>query len=360
MPRTSTPSKAQTVRTLAEEFDRVLDTLGALLRIFGEYAFDTDQTTASEVKETCAAIWRELSLGTSSENADSGQQHRDYSKVQKFLQAQRRQEQEFVHNGVGNLRRAVQEFAQCLSAAVREDRDTDSKLEEQVTRLVEIVDSNNLGAIRVETSKVAGLVRDAIDRRRSREKEQLIHLGTQVQALRRELDAARTQATLDALTQLFNRAAFDQELEKVAALGLLLGSEPCLIMIDVDHFKSINDRHGHPIGDEVLRAIADNLVRHFLRKEDFVCRFGGEEFGVIVRDSTLAKVSTRIERARTTLVQSAVHTSVGEVPATYSAGVAALVPGESPARWLERADRALYDAKHQGRNRTIVWSSALE
>jgi diguanylate cyclase len=212
-----------------------------------------------------------------------------------------------------------------------------------------------MDAIRQEATKVVSLVQNAIDRRRDREKEQLVHLGMQVQSLRSELDAVRTQATLDALTQLFNRAAFDQEIDKVATLGLLLGSEPCLVMVDVDRFKDINDRHGHPIGDEVLRAVADNLVRHFLRKEDFVCRFGGEEFAIVIRDSGVDKVKARTERARSTLANTPVRTAAGSISVTFSAGLTALVPGEPPSQWVERADRALYAAKHEGRNRIVVF-----
>lgn len=340
------------------DFDRALDALGSLLRLYGDYAFDTDRATAIEVKDCCSELWRELALGVSKSSdpeASSRANRRDFTKVHRFFDTQRRQEQEFVIRGLGNLRQTVQEFAQCLTAAVAEDRQTDTQIESQLTRLVDAVGGNDMEAVRREATRVVSLVQGAIDRRRDREKEQLVHLGKQVQALRSELDAVRTQATLDALTQLFNRAAFDQEIDKVATLGLLLGSEPCLVMVDVDHFKSINDEFGHPIGDEVLRAVADNLVRHFLRKEDFVCRYGGEEFAIVIRDSGVDKVTARTVRACATMANTPILTSAGSIPVTFSAGLSALIPGEAPSQWVERADRALYAAKHQGRNRVIVF-----
>jgi len=355
--RTSETIPLQQSSVRPDEFDRALDTLGAVLRIYGDYAFDTDRASALEVRESCSEIWRELALGAPKSKDPDGPvrtQRRDFTKVQRFFDGQRRQENEFVVRGFGNLRQTVQEFAQCLTAAVSEDRNADTQIESQLTRLVNVVSGNNLEAVRQESTKVVTLVQNAIGRRRSREKEQLLRLGAQVQALRSELDAVRTQATLDALTQLFNRAAFDQEIDKVATLGLLLGSEPCLVMVDVDHFKSINDKHGHPVGDEVLRAVADNLVRHFLRKEDFVCRFGGEEFAIVVRDSEVEKVKARIERARSTLEAAPVKTTAGCIPVTFSAGLTALIPGEPPSQWVERADRALYAAKHEGRNQIVV------
>lgn len=357
-PRPSETIPLQSNSVQPDDFDRALDTLGALLRTYGEYAFDTDRASAVDVRDSCSEIWRELSLGAPKAKAPDGTacaQRRDFTKAQRFFDAQRRQEREFVVRGFGNLRQTVQEFAQCLTAAVSEDRHADTQIESQLTKLVSAVAGNDLEAVRLESSKVVSLVQSAIDRRRNREKEQLVRLGAQVQALRSELDAVRTQATLDALTQLFNRAAFDQEIDKVATLGLLLGSEPCLVMVDVDHFKSINDKHGHPIGDEVLRAVSDNLVRHFLRKEDFVCRFGGEEFAIVIRDSEVEKVKARIERARTTLAAAPVKTTAGSIPVTFSAGLTALIPGEPPSQWVERADRALYAAKHEGRNRVVVF-----
>ncbi|HYP77139.1 MAG TPA: GGDEF domain-containing protein [Polyangiaceae bacterium] len=101
-------------------------------------------------------------------------------------------------------------------------------------------------------------------------------LSQNISELRNELQEVREKAAFDPLTQFFNRAALDAHLDRVADLAFLLSSSPC-IMIDVDHFKKCNDSYGHAAGDEVLRRVADGLVRNFLRREDFVARYGGEE-----------------------------------------------------------------------------------
>lgn len=135
----------------ASEFDRALDTLGAILRVYGECAFDTDRATASDVKESCSELWRELSLGVSKSSVLEGaerSQRRDYAKVHRFFENQRRQEQEFVVRGIGNLRQTVQEFALCLTAAVSEDRNADTQIDGQLTRLVDAVGRNDMDAIR--------------------------------------------------------------------------------------------------------------------------------------------------------------------------------------------------------------------
>jgi diguanylate cyclase (GGDEF)-like protein len=343
----------------AADFDRALDTLRAVLRIFGEYAFDTERASAADVKEQCSELIRRVVLGDNRGRIQTGDgelegrttNRRDWGSVHRYLNEQRRHEQEFVNTSFTNLRQALREFAQCVTAAVSEDRASDRLVEIHLNKLMNAASGSDTEAIRREAVLTTEVVRSAISRRRDRETEQLVQLGKQVKLLRQELEQARAQATLDPLTQLYNRAAFDDEIDKVARLGLLLGSEPCLIMVDVDHFKQINDRYGHPSGDAVLKAVADNLVRHFLRKEDFVTRFGGEEFAIVVRDSTLDKVAARAERAREVLAQASIKTPAGPVKVKQSAGVAALVPGESAASWIERADKALYAAKNAGRNR---------
>lgn len=347
---------------LGPDFDRALDTLRAVLRIFGEYAFDTERATAAEVNEQCSDLIRRVILADNrghaqdehDEEASSHGPRRDWGSVHRYLNEQRKHEQDFVTTSFGNLRQALREFAQCLTAAVSEDRASDKQVESHLAKLMNASAGSDTDAIRREALLASEVVLKSISRRRDRETEQLVQLGRQVKLLRQELDQARAEATVDTLTQLYNRAAFDDEIDKVAQLGLLLGSEPCLIMVDVDHFKQINDRYGHPSGDAVLRAVADNLVRHFLRKEDFVTRYGGEEFAIVVRDSTLEKVAGRAERAREVLAQSSITTPAGSVQVKLSAGVAALIPGESAASWIARADKALYAAKNSGRNRIVL------
>ncbi len=351
----ASPTPRVTSVAPGDELDRAIDTIGAVLRAFGEYSFDTDRSTAKELKDECSALLQRFLLGRSRQNdPEDTSPRRDWGSLHRFFEAARKIEQAYVVTGLGNLRQAVQEFAQALTAAVSEDRESDAKVDVTLTQLLAAVAGNDTEAVRRTATEVADAVRTAMSRRRERESEQLLRLGKQVKVLRDELDAARTKATLDALTQLFNRASFDEEIDKVAKLGLLLGSEPCLILLDVDHFKLVNDRFGHPAGDAVLKGVADNLVRHFLRKEDFVARYGGEEFAIVVRDSNLEKVTSRTERARAVLEQAQLETPAGPVSVTFSAGVTPLHPGEPVAEWISRADRALYAAKHAGRNRVEV------
>ncbi|MEY4117608.1 MAG: Response regulator PleD [Planctomycetota bacterium] len=159
------------------------------------------------------------------------------------------------------------------------------------------------------------------------------------------------RAQLDGLTALWNRAYFDQRLAAECAESKRHGKSVALVMCDIDHFKSVNDRFGHPFGDEVLALFASILSGG--RASDVPCRYGGEEFGVILPATTLAEAVEVAERFRRTFEEHQWRRHP-DLVLTASFGVAelALLPaGATPADLLMQADSALYASKRSGRNR---------
>ena len=161
------------------------------------------------------------------------------------------------------------------------------------------------------------------------------------------LAAAYEHATHDTLTGLLNRRVFDQALEGEVSYARRHGSALSLLLIDVDHFKNVNDAHGHTIGDSVLRAIGEEL-RQVLRAEDIAARVGGEEFSVVVRDVDRTGVLGLADRLSTRV--SDLHVTVGPavVQVTVSIGIASLKDCDAPdgaAELLRIADARLYKAK---------------
>ncbi len=160
----------------------------------------------------------------------------------------------------------------------------------------------------------------------------------------------------DALTQLGNRRAFDQALRQELARARRQGSELSLALVDIDHFKRVNDTLGHPAGDEVLASFARRVERG-ARSSDRVFRYGGEEFAVLLGDTGATGAFALAERVRETVASAQISAGRRSLSLTCSVGVAALLPGDaSPETLLRRVDGALYDAKRQGRNRVVVAS----
>jgi diguanylate cyclase (GGDEF)-like protein len=322
-----------------------------LLRSFGNDAFDTDDVPAEQTRAECEAWAQRLTVGEGRREGESSAPfRRDWGGLRRYFSAHRGKERDYVGRSFSNLREAVQTFARCLTTAVSEEKNSDEQVSQQLGRLGDAFRSNDPDTIRKQAESVVSIVSDAMERRKQREADQLALLSDKIQTLRDELQLVRQQAALDPLTQLHNRAALDAHLDRVSDLAFLLNSSPCLLMIDVDHFKKINDQHGHQTGDEVLRRIADALVRQFLRREDFVARYGGEEFVVVIPDSTLLNARKRADRVREAVSELEVPGANGTLKTTISIGISSLAPGDTGKTWLARADAALYEAKAAGRN----------
>ncbi|MGQ4275623.1 diguanylate cyclase domain-containing protein [Pseudidiomarina sp. E22-M8] len=180
----------------------------------------------------------------------------------------------------------------------------------------------------------------------TRSKERLQHL------VREQTKTLQKLAHQDSLTKLANRRAFDELLrQKVAQHG---GQQPlALILMDLDHFKEINDRYLHTTGDQVLRRVA-LIIRESARESDMIARWGGEEFAILLSGAHAASLDTICERIRKAIMQADLHDLVNNLVVTSSFGGASYIPGETAASLIRRADKALYSAKHEGRNRTEI------
>ena len=157
--------------------------------------------------------------------------------------------------------------------------------------------------------------------------------------------------TRDALTGAVNRRYLMEALPREIARSARQACPLAVIMLDIDHFKSINDTHGHLVGDEVLREFGKR-VQTLCREEDLLARYGGEEFCLVLFGSEHAEAIEMAERCRCQIASQRFSTAAGELPVTASFGVAVLQTAspQTPHDLLHQADQKLYKAKHQGRN----------
>jgi diguanylate cyclase (GGDEF)-like protein len=167
-----------------------------------------------------------------------------------------------------------------------------------------------------------------------------------------------TMATTDGLTGLTNHRTFQARFEDLLQRAQRHGHKVALLLCDVDHFKKVNDNYGHPIGDEVLRRVA-KVLQEVPRKIDVPARYGGEEFVVLLDNVDVAQAKAVAERIRMEIQKTVVETEKGSLSVTESIGIAAFPEdGRDRATLIERADLALYHAKHTGRNRVVTWAEA--
>jgi diguanylate cyclase (GGDEF)-like protein len=177
-----------------------------------------------------------------------------------------------------------------------------------------------------------------------------------IERLHTEYEVMANLAYTDTLTSLPNRRRLYEDVYRLIALAERYGQEFCVCLFDLDHFKRLNDTHGHLVGDQVLQEVAQ-VARLHLRAADLFGRWGGEEFVVLLPQTRLSDAQTALERVRLALHTIALP-NVHAVTASF--GIAAYLPGDTRESLLHRADQALYLAKTTGRNRIVVDGEMVE
>ncbi|MBQ0725071.1 MAG: GGDEF domain-containing protein [Cycloclasticus sp.] len=175
----------------------------------------------------------------------------------------------------------------------------------------------------------------------------------EIAKMKLELEAVKAIAEKDSLTGLKNRGTFDKAIEQL--LNDDASSNATLIMLDIDHFKRINDNFGHLVGDRVIRYVSA-LLKQVIGKEHLVARYGGEEFAVIIKNKSVKEILPLAEKIRGSMANSKLQRkgsgeTIGQV--TLSVGLTSLKSDDDIEAFIERADRALYEAKETGRNKVI-------
>ncbi len=244
------------------------------------------------------------------------------------------------------------------------DREIESQARDMESCALSATDLGTLKALvqeRVET------IRQRMEENRSEEKkliaeqeqqmrelrERLTEMEEEAEQLRTQMREERQQAFTDALTGLPNRFAYEERLEQEYERWKRYQSPLSILIIDVDHFKRINDTYGHQAGDKALRIIARELSVS-TRKTDFIGRYGGEEIVILMPETSADEALAAAEKLRRKIEECGFHFREKKVTITVSCGISEYRQGDTPESAFERADQALYEAKRSGRNRCVV------
>ena len=329
--------------------DAALDAVAAILRVLGETAV-RDAEAASRLEAWARHI---LVLAPPPGARDAVDLSRDWVGLSSHVVAHVRDERAAASRSIGDLQDAVWLVAEGLSQAIVGDAASDAHAASQLERLRAAVggDAAELKATALETVQ---RLSEIIEEKSTRQLQLARQLGERVDTLKVELEDTRREADIDSLTHLWNRGVFQRELPQVVQLRTLLDEPACLVMVDIDNFKQINDVHGHTMGDRALEAIASELVRGFPRRSDVVTRFGGDEFAVILQNATVADGVRLAERFLAAVRALELPGPRDTVRLTVSVGVAEALRGELADGWLARTDRALYEAKANGRDCVVI------
>ena len=248
------------------------------------------------------------------------------------------------------LQQLIGQTVQSVEASSAQASESSDNFQEQTTALENIENTAELKSVLSQIISETKLLAETSSVLKSR----LDEANQEMEQMRNELVQVREAATTDALTGLLNRRAFDQALD-VLVEDTVPENNACLVLLDLDHFKRVNDDYGHLVGDNVLRFTAA-VMKKCVAEHQYAARYGGEELAIIMPETELSEASAIAEKIRGTLEKSRLKRKDNNEPIgaiTLSGGIAVYKPGDTIESLISRADKALYTAKETGRNKVV-------
>lgn len=326
-------------------------TLLYLLDLYSKHLFEIDTVSVRKAREAFDGFAK--SILRPHEDTE-----KEYFKLRQFFSSYRIDEYTYIQKTFEDFKKIIWGFADQLSEEVREEKVKDEEIEHSLDQLREAVESNSIESLRSKSKAFIDFyIRHQVMKDERRAKRMQV-VKRNLNTVKKKLIEANQDMRVDHLTNAYNRKSFDEQLEHYVRLNGISKSPVSLMVMDIDHFKKVNDCYGHDIGDVVIKECVNMLKQVFVREGDFVARVGGEEFAVILPDYEAMNAAKKAEEALSRIRREALIIGKFEIRFTISIGIAQLKDNEKAESWFKRADKALYQSKHSGRDRyTIAVSS---
>ena len=367
------PDASPTLDAVSDLTNGALDTLSCVIRIIGDESFTLESDAeAVDFRAACADFARHVENGAAVpaydiEPTETGR--REWSSVQRFMVEHRRQESRFVSERISGYRSIVDDLVSGLREIGKRDQATEGVVRECLDVMQQAIIDNQIPQVKVALADTITKVNNAFNEQRLSYEAQLKDLNDRMSNLRQDLVSVREEMKRDALTQAFNRGAFDAAIVQSINMHFFSRQPVSLLMVDLDNFKYVNDTHGHSTGDAALRFIGECLARSFIRKNDLVARYGGDEFAVILADTEAKDAAKLVERFLDTVREAEIETTRDAtnnseeeqsseadreetINLSCSVGYTELLEEDTVQTFVNRADAALFMAKANGRDQS--------
>lgn len=271
-----------------------------------------------------------------------------------------------IHNGIGKINTGVKTTIEKSKSRMRKRSEHNLDMLEQINAIeTALTDNQEIEALRDQTQECLTKMQSSMSANQNDEQSEqrkmvallesmqnrLNELESKAEGYKQKLIDQRIDAMTDSLTQLPNRMAYEEKVTNAFAKAKQSGNRLCLALFDIDHFKTVNDNYGHSVGDKTLRIIASQ-IRKALQKQDFVARWGGEEFIALMPDTDLQDAFTRLEEIRNSIAKLPFMFKGNRFKVTLSVGLTDVMKHENIEAAFEHSDKLLYEAKQNGRNQT--------
>ncbi len=339
---------------MSDLVDGALDTLSNVMRVMGNESFPLESDMDAAVFPTiCTEIACHVENGAAVPSFDipaSADGSREWGRVRRFFADRRHAEKEFVTQRLQGYRGIVDELVSGLREIGLRDQSAETSILECLTSIEDAIGDAALPQIQQALSHTVMQVNETFAQQKREYEKQLSELNARMSNLRQDLVAAREEMKRDPLTEAFNRGAFDTAILQSLNMHFVSQQPVTLLMIDLDNFKDVNDNYGHAAGDAALRAVGECLARSFIRRNDLIARYGGDEFAVILSDTSARHTTSLVERFLETVRALEIMSGDTAIRISCSVGYTEVTSDDSVESFVDRADKALYKAKADGRD----------
>ncbi len=328
----------------------LLDALGGVLTGLARHPVDLPHRSADTTSRELTSWQRHATLGlpvhAETDATSVAIPDRDWSGLVRTVTELRRDEQTSVDSLVAELRTALWTCVAAVHEAVRLDDSADVQTGTRLALVRKaVVSASQMSTIKDEVLNAVTEIDRTLRERKEEQSRQYRTLATSLDALGRQLEEAKKEGATDPLTGVGNRKHFDLMSQRAVQMYSLGRAPVSLLMIDLNKLKIINDSYGHAAGDAAIVTVAQALKLVFLRQADIVCRYGGDEFTVILQNCDMLAAQTLARRLVEQIKALPAPTQAMEFALGASVGIAQLEMGEELSEWIARADRAMYQAK---------------
>jgi len=334
-----------------ERFRLSLNLGNTAVSLLQRYRWEIEEIRSSRFIQELEAWKEELSKAT--QNKDIIRLRNElFEKVSTYLE----REKDYLAEREAELKRMITLLCEAVSTITSGNGDYHRHIMESTHNLSEISHLEDIRKIRSLLSTEVQQLKLTVKEKQAQEKQQFEQLQQHVEVLQTKLETAVNRSLMDSLTSLYNRQGWDQEIRNACRAASLTGNGFVVALVDLDDFKQINDSAGHQVGDLVLAEFGKILKRSF-RTDDYIARYGGDEFAFLLNTPSLEKAQQRLEHLCKSLAKETycckLNGKAYYLKIHITCGLSLYRSGDKPEALLQRADEALYRAKKMGKNRVL-------
>jgi diguanylate cyclase len=323
-------------------------TLLYVIDAYSKHLVDVENYPVRKVRESFDAFAKELVAPEKENEEDALFRFRQYFMTYKTA------EYAYLRKTFEDFKGIVWSFVEQMSEDARQEQQADNELNATLKDLKDAVEADSIPLLRAKSRQFIESYQIHQSKKEERRSKRVRGIKKNLDVVKKQLSEADHAARVDHLTGAWNRKSFEEQMKEHINMFQISKTPVSLLTLDIDFFKKINDNYGHDIGDFVLKECVKLLQKVFSREGDFVARVGGEEFAILLPNHAIEHAIIRAEDAMTKIRKEVFVEKNMELRFTVSMGIAQLMENETSDHWVKRADQALYESKHGGRNRYTV------